>query len=164
MCVCSFSHVRLFVTSWTVAFQIPLSMGFSRQEYCIELPCPPPRDLPNLEMEAKSLHLLHWQADSLPLSHWEALSWLTLQLICIFSKHWKNSLVIYIKCIANQATTLPKIYQHLRIVYSTNSNILSMDSRFFLNWPLPISATVIPKMNIIQLFPNPKCPFFLHSV
>ena len=91
MCVCSFSHVRLFVTSWTVAFQIPLSMGFSRQEYCIELPCPPPRDLPNLEMEAKSLHLLHWQADSLPLSHWEALSWLTLQLICIFSKHWKNT-------------------------------------------------------------------------
>ena len=27
------SHVRLFVTPWTVAYQAPLSMGFSRQEY-----------------------------------------------------------------------------------------------------------------------------------
>ena len=28
-----FSHVQLFVTSWTIACQAPLSMGFSRQEY-----------------------------------------------------------------------------------------------------------------------------------
>ena len=27
------SHVRLFVTPWTVACQSPLSMEFSRQEY-----------------------------------------------------------------------------------------------------------------------------------
>ena len=27
------SHVRLFVTSWTVACQAPLSMEFSRQEH-----------------------------------------------------------------------------------------------------------------------------------
>ena len=30
---CRFSHVRLFVTLWTVALQAPLSMEFSRQEY-----------------------------------------------------------------------------------------------------------------------------------
>ena len=30
--VCSLSHVQLFATPWTVAFQAPLSMGFSRQE------------------------------------------------------------------------------------------------------------------------------------
>ena len=29
----SLSHVRLFVTPWTVAHQAPPSMGFSRQEY-----------------------------------------------------------------------------------------------------------------------------------
>ena len=29
----SLSHVWLFVTPWTVAYQAPLSMGFSRQEY-----------------------------------------------------------------------------------------------------------------------------------
>ena len=28
MCLCVLSHVRLFVTPWTVAHQAPLSMGF----------------------------------------------------------------------------------------------------------------------------------------
>ena len=28
-----FSRVQLFVTLWTIAYQAPLSMGFSRQEY-----------------------------------------------------------------------------------------------------------------------------------
>ena len=32
---------------WTVARQAPLSMGFSRQEYCSGLPCSPPQDLPD---------------------------------------------------------------------------------------------------------------------
>ena len=42
-CIISFfSHVRFFATLWTVAHQAPLSMGFSRQEYCSELPCPLP--------------------------------------------------------------------------------------------------------------------------
>ena len=34
------SCVLLFATPWTVTLQAPLSMGFSRQEYWIELPCP----------------------------------------------------------------------------------------------------------------------------
>ena len=46
----SFSHVRLFVT-----FQIPLSMGSSRQEYCSELPCPLPGDLPAPGVKPASL-------------------------------------------------------------------------------------------------------------
>ena len=36
----SLSHVQLFVTPWTVAYQAPLSMGFSRQEYWSGLPFP----------------------------------------------------------------------------------------------------------------------------
>ena len=32
------SRVRLFATPWTVAYQAPPSMGFSRQEYWSELP------------------------------------------------------------------------------------------------------------------------------
>ena len=36
----SLSHVRLFVTPWTVAYQAPLSMGFSRQEDQSGLPLP----------------------------------------------------------------------------------------------------------------------------
>ena len=44
----SLSRVRLFVTPWTVAYQAPLSMGFSRQEYWSGLPFPSPGDLPDL--------------------------------------------------------------------------------------------------------------------
>ena len=49
---CCFSRVQLFVTLWTVACQAPLSMGFSKQEYCSGLPFPPPRDLsdPGIEL------------------------------------------------------------------------------------------------------------------
>ena len=42
---CVLSHV--FVSPWTVAHQVPLSMGFSRQEYWSRLPLLSPRDLPN---------------------------------------------------------------------------------------------------------------------
>ena len=37
-----FSRVGVFVTPWTVAHQVPLSMGFSRQEYWSRLPWSPP--------------------------------------------------------------------------------------------------------------------------
>ena len=40
-CACLLSHVRLFVTPQTAAHQVPLSMGFSRQEYWSGLPFPP---------------------------------------------------------------------------------------------------------------------------
>ena len=40
---------------WTVAFQAPLSMGFSRQEDWSGLPFPTPEDLPNPGMEPSSL-------------------------------------------------------------------------------------------------------------
>ena len=36
----SLSYVRFFATSWTVAYQAPLSMGFSRQECLNGLPFP----------------------------------------------------------------------------------------------------------------------------
>ena len=50
-----FSRVRLFVTPRTVAHQAPLSMGFSRQEYCSGLPSPSPGDLPDPRTEPTSL-------------------------------------------------------------------------------------------------------------
>ena len=43
--------------------QIPLSIGFSRQEYWSGLPCPPPEDFSDPGIELGSLAL---QADSLP--------------------------------------------------------------------------------------------------
>ena len=41
------SHVQLFATPWTVAYQAPSSMRFSRQEYWSGLPFPSPGDLPD---------------------------------------------------------------------------------------------------------------------
>ena len=47
MKVKSLSRVRLFATPWSVAYQAPPSMGFSRQEYWSGLPFPSPGDLPD---------------------------------------------------------------------------------------------------------------------
>ena len=54
MCVCMlspFGGVQLFATLWIIAHQAPLSMEFSRQEYCSGCPCPPPGDLPDSRVE-----------------------------------------------------------------------------------------------------------------
>jgi len=59
----SLSHVRLFETPWTVAYQATQSMEFSRQEYWSGLPFPPPGDLPNPGIEPGSPAL---QTDALP--------------------------------------------------------------------------------------------------
>ena len=40
----SLSPVRLFVTPWTIAYQAPPSMGFSRQESWSGVPFPSPRE------------------------------------------------------------------------------------------------------------------------
>ena len=50
-----FSCVQLFAILWIVACQVPLSMGFSRQEYWSGLPFPPPGDLPDPGIEPLSL-------------------------------------------------------------------------------------------------------------
>ena len=60
------SEVRLFVTPWTVAYQAPLSVGFSRQEYWSGLPFLSPGDLPDPGIKPASPAL---QAYSLLLSH-----------------------------------------------------------------------------------------------
>ena len=60
--------IQLFVTPWTVAWQVPLSMGFSRHEYWRGLPCPSPGDLPNPGIKSRDLHHLHWQSGSLTLA------------------------------------------------------------------------------------------------
>ena len=66
VCVCVraravLSHVRLFVTPWTVARQAPLSREFYRQEYWSGLLFPPPVDFPGPGIKPTSPEL---QADS----------------------------------------------------------------------------------------------------
>ena len=59
----SLSHIRLFVTPWTVAHQSSLSTEFSRQAYRSGLPFPTPVDVLNPRIEPGSPTL--W-IDSLP--------------------------------------------------------------------------------------------------
>ena len=59
----SLSRVRLFATPWTIAYQAPQSMEFSRQEYWSGLPFPSLGDLPNRGIKPRSPTL---QADALP--------------------------------------------------------------------------------------------------
>ena len=61
-----FSHVRLFATPWTAAYQAPPSMGFSRQEYWSGVPLPSPLSLPKINQKAKNL----W---------WKLRSWIQLE-------------------------------------------------------------------------------------
>ena len=62
MKVKSLSRVHLFATPWTVAYQAPPSMGFSRQEYWSGLLFPSPEDLPDPGIEPRFPAL---QADTL---------------------------------------------------------------------------------------------------
>ena len=59
----SLSHVQLFVILWTITYQAPLTMGFSRQEYWNGLPSPSPGDLLNPGIKLRSPAL---QADAVP--------------------------------------------------------------------------------------------------
>ena len=92
----SLSRVRLFVTPWTVAYQAPPSMGFSRQEYWSGLSFPSPGDLPNPGIEPGSPSL---QADALPseppgkqgLCKWQLLIFLCGLPFSLISLSWKHS-------------------------------------------------------------------------
>ena len=69
VCVCACPVTQSCPTlcgSWIAACQDPLSMGFPRQEYWSELPCPAPGDLPD---PGVNVSVLHWQAGYLLLSH-----------------------------------------------------------------------------------------------
>ena len=70
------SRVQLFGTPWTVAYQVPLPMGFSRQDYWSGLPFPPPGDLPDPGIKSNKQNSPMTQ--KLKLSDWklkELLGW-----------------------------------------------------------------------------------------
>ena len=55
MKVKSLSRVRLLATPWTAAYQAPLPMGFSRQEYWSGLPLPSPIVWEDLAKEVEKM-------------------------------------------------------------------------------------------------------------
>ena len=60
------SRIRLFATPWTIVYQAPVSLEFSRQDYWSGLPFPTPGHLPDPGIEPGSPVSPELQADSLP--------------------------------------------------------------------------------------------------
>ena len=54
------SHIQLLVIPWTATHQAPLSMGFSRQEYCSGVPLPSPPMRPRSSYMGCDLHMNIW--------------------------------------------------------------------------------------------------------
>ena len=74
-----FCCVPLFVTLWTVTYQAPLSMGFSRQEYWSGYALFH-RIFLTQGLSLHLLHLLHWQMGSL-VTTWEAIEGYTFLIM-----------------------------------------------------------------------------------
>ena len=66
MLVVALGRIRVSATPWTAARKARLSMGFSRQEHCSGVPCPPPGNLPDPGIEPTSLMSLALAGGFLP--------------------------------------------------------------------------------------------------
>ena len=88
VCVQLLSCVQLFATPWTVAHQVPLSMGFPRQEFWSGLPIPNPDDLPNPGIKLASLASPALAAGFLTTSNTWEIKWKLPSCIRLFSTPW----------------------------------------------------------------------------
>ena len=151
-----FSHVRLFVTLWTIAHQAPLPMVFSRQEYWSGLPWPSLEDLPNPGIEPTSPA---FQVDSLPLNHqgnplyklWIRPVMLSLVTICYHAKLLQYYWLYYLCCI---------FYPHDSLF--SNCKFLSLNFSYLFHLsrhPLYPSSLAIPLVYSLYLW-----DYLLHYV
>ena len=86
----SLSRVRLLATPWTAAYQAPLSMGFSRQEYWSRVPLPSPRKQGERRVNN------FWQITFFEqMIRWESRPWKTVAFIVLL---YIGSLYFFICC------------------------------------------------------------------
>ena len=90
------SRVRFFATPWTVAYQAPLSVGFSRQEDWSGLPSPSPGDLPDPGIKSRSSAL---QTDALPSELPGKPHMIYYRISNIVPCAIRQGLVVYLSCI-----------------------------------------------------------------
>ena len=83
-----------FVTPWTVAHQVPLSMQFTRQEYWSGLPFPSPEDLPNPEIKRMSPALVDGFFTTKPLGKTHYISYRYIIYWFIIFKGYSSFIVI----------------------------------------------------------------------
>ena len=101
VCVLScLSRVQPFVTLWTVAHQVPLSLGFSGQEYWSGLPCPssrgssPPRDRIRISCNGRWVLYLECHLGS-PHVYTHIPSFLEFLPLYVPTEHWVELPVLY---------------------------------------------------------------------
>ena len=68
----SLSRVQLLATPWTVAFQAPPSMGFSRQEYWSGVPLPSPRKAATCQQKPRE----SWWRSEIQKCHGDGENWM----------------------------------------------------------------------------------------
>ena len=120
-------------TSWTVARQAPLSMGFSGQKYWSGLPFPSPGDLPDPGI---NWHLLHCRQILYCLSHQRIPLYVNftqnlggvywhphLTLICVKKIRWVNRWAVRCSC-KKTSKVLMRVSKWC--VYEILSNLLSV--------------------------------------
>ena len=145
----SLSHVQLFATPWTIAWQAPLSMGFSRQEYWSGLPFPSPGDLPKPGIEpgspalwadalsseppGKPLHF-SWEKNNKSPSYWERSgTQIRSQLWESTKKYWQTSFPVGTPVFAKDSseTVFPSLWsihpkQKLSLVWRDEGFVITI--------------------------------------
>ena len=106
----SISRVRLFATPWTEAYQAPLSMGLSRQEYWRGVPFPSPGDLPDPGIEPGSPVL---QTDALRLTHQGSVTTTIMVVLAATTQSpcGRQGRIAYRGCLS-LTSSLPRKYNH----------------------------------------------------
>ena len=84
----SLSCVRLFMTPWTAAYQAPLPVGFSRQEYSSGLPLPSPHVLHCLQL-SRNFHKIRFFINS-----WYIYNMKFINIQIIHKVYWQHSLCV----------------------------------------------------------------------
>ena len=150
----SLTRVQLFATPWTVTYQAPPSMGFSRQEYWSGLPFPSPGDLPDPGIKPRSPA---WHADALPSEPPGKLhmKWIiNKDLQYSTGKYIQYSVIIYME-------EKPGEYISESVTCSVLSNFLRphglLPARFICPWNSPGKNTAVSGHSLLQeLFQNQR--------
>ena len=133
------SRVRLFATPWTVAYQVPPSMGFSRQEYWSGLPFP---FCISCEMESKVLHYFSREL-------W-GLMWLKTGSIRNFACNYqKKKKLFHCSFTSYHWSTAMKRCLTITLWVFVCVNPTQGDSIWFLWWAVPLDCLPSPIIKAI---------------
>ena len=130
-----FSHVQLSATPWTAAYQAPLSMGFSRQEYWSGVPLLSPYDRPTYKQYIKFIYTMYDSNRSLFLSWFDCwrLDYLTEDVCFLsFSHLTMNEMPPPFHSLAIKRKIISLVIYHT--IVSIKNNYSISNSFFFLSF------------------------------